>query len=76
VSTLIRLKVNQAARALGVSEAWLRRAERSGRIPVARRDANGWRYYTPGDMDRIQKAFLPPGAHKDSDDATQRSTTG
>ena len=37
--------VNEAARLLGVSESFLRRAEKKGRIPKARRDMNGWRVY-------------------------------
>jgi DNA-binding transcriptional MerR regulator len=40
------LRVNEAARELGVSESWLRRADKGGRIPKARRDINGWRLYT------------------------------
>ncbi len=53
------LRVNQAARELGISEAWLRRAEKSGRIPEARRDVNGWRVYTEEDVVSLRQAFFP-----------------
>ena len=39
-------KVNEAAREIGCSESWLRRAEGKGHIPIAQRDVNGWRVYT------------------------------
>lgn len=52
-----RIRVAQAARKLGCSEKWLREAERRGRIPKARRDSNGWRYYTEADID-ILRRFL------------------
>ncbi len=61
------LRVNEAARELGVSEAWLRRSERTGRIPMARRDLNGWRVYTEADVATLRELLLPttqaaPGA--------------
>ena len=53
------LRVNEAARELGISEAWLRRAEQRGRIPRARRDVNNWRVYTMEDVARLRRALFP-----------------
>jgi hypothetical protein len=52
-------RVNQAARQLGISESWLRRAEERGVIPAARRDFNGWRIYSAEDL-RVIKGLLFP----------------
>ena len=54
------LRVNEAARELGISEAWLRRAEERGRIPKARRDINGWRIYTEEDVANLREVLFPP----------------
>ena len=53
------LRVNEAARELGCSETWLRRAEQHGRIPKARRDGNGWRFYTKGDLAALRQVLVP-----------------
>ena len=53
------LRVNEAARELGISESWLRRAEQRGRIPKARRDMNGWRVYTEADVAILRKILFP-----------------
>jgi DNA-binding transcriptional MerR regulator len=53
------IRLSEAARELGVSEAWLRRAEKSGRIPKAQRDLNKWRVYSQNDLDLIRKLLLP-----------------
>ena len=53
------VRVSQAARLLGCSETWLRRAEQSGKIPKAKRDINTWRYYTMEDIAVLQAALLP-----------------
>lgn len=53
------LRVNEVARELGISEAWLRRAEQSGRIPKAQRDLNGWRVYTEDDIVILRRVLLP-----------------
>ena len=53
------MRVNEAARELGCSETWLRRAEQSGRIPKARRDVNGWRVYTEVDLAALQRVLVP-----------------
>lgn len=53
------LRVNEAARELGVSEAWLRRADGRGSVPRARRDLNGWRVYTAEDIATLRALLLP-----------------
>ena len=53
------LRVNEAARELGISEAWLSRAEQRGRIPRARRDVNGWRVYTEEDISTLRRVLFP-----------------
>lgn len=53
------LRVNEAARELGCSESFLRRGEKAGKIPNARRDLNGWRVYTQEDVERLRKILLP-----------------
>ncbi len=53
------LRVNQTARELGISEAWLRRAEQRGHIPKAKRDVNGWRVYTEEDVEILRRALFP-----------------
>jgi DNA-binding transcriptional MerR regulator len=49
------LMIGQAAHALGVSASWLRFGERLGALPLARRNPNGWRYYTPEDIKRLRR---------------------
>jgi len=53
------LRVNQAARELGVSEAWLRRADGRIGVPKARRDINGWRVYSWEDIAALRAVLLP-----------------
>ena len=53
------LRVNEAARKLGVSEAWLRRSEGRRGVPKARRDLNGWRVYTEEDIAALRDMLLP-----------------
>ena len=53
------IRVSQAARLLGCSETWLRRAEQRGKIPKAKRDINTWRHYTMEDIAVLQAALLP-----------------
>jgi DNA-binding transcriptional MerR regulator len=55
------LRVNEVARELGCSEAWLRRSEQRGRIPKARRDINGWRVYTDDDVNTLRQILFPNG---------------
>ena len=53
------LRVNDAAGELGISGSWLRRAEKRGQIPAAKRDLNGWRIYTEADVALLQEKFFP-----------------
>lgn len=53
------LRVNEAARDLGVSEAWLRRSEGREGVPKAKRDLNGWRVYTGEDIATLRAVLLP-----------------
>lgn len=53
------MQVHEAAQELGVSEAFLRRAEGRGRIPRARRDINGWRVYSEEDIAALRTLLLP-----------------
>lgn len=54
-----KMRVNEAARELDVSETWLRRAESRGIIPKARRDINGWRVYTQEDIASLRRMVEP-----------------
>jgi DNA-binding transcriptional MerR regulator len=47
--------IGETAEALSVTPSWLRIAERLGAIPRARRSENGWRYYTPEDVNRLRR---------------------
>jgi DNA-binding transcriptional MerR regulator len=47
--------VSEAAGQLSVSVGYLRLGERLGSIPRARRASNGWRYYTPEDIERLRR---------------------
>ena len=51
--------VSKAARELGCSERWLREAEKEGKIPRARRNLNGWRVYTQGDIANLKELLVP-----------------
>ncbi len=53
------LLVNEAARELGVSEAWLRRSEGRRGVPKARRGINGWRVYSQEDIAALRAVLLP-----------------
>jgi DNA-binding transcriptional MerR regulator len=54
------LRVAEAARELGCSEAFLREAEKKGKLPKAKRDLNGWRVYTQEDITRLKELLVPP----------------
>lgn len=49
------LTISAAAEELGVSAAWLRFGERLGSLPLAQRSPNGYRVYTPADIDRLRR---------------------
>jgi DNA-binding transcriptional MerR regulator len=53
--------IGKAADELGVTSAWLRFGERLGALPVARRARNGWRYYTPEDLERLRRLGVGQG---------------
>ncbi len=50
--------ISQAARELGLSAEWLRKGERRGSLPVAKRDRNGRRFYTREDIERLRNRRL------------------
>jgi len=52
-------RVAEVAKELGCSEAFLRRAEKAGKLPRARRDLNKWRVYTEEDVERLRKLLVP-----------------
>ena len=54
-------RIGQAAEALSVTPSWLRFGERLGALPLARRDSNGWRYYTPQDIERLRRLGVGQG---------------
>ena len=48
--------VSEAARRLGLLSAdWLREGEKRGLLPPARRNLNGRRYYTPADIELLER---------------------
>jgi DNA-binding transcriptional MerR regulator len=49
------LTISEAADELGVTPGWLRFGERHGALPLARRNLNGWRCYTPEDIERLRR---------------------
>jgi len=53
------IRISEASRQIGFSERWLRDAEAKGIIPKARRDLNGWRFYTSEDIRRIKEFVYP-----------------
>jgi DNA-binding transcriptional MerR regulator len=50
--------ISAAARELGISAEWLRKGEKRGSLPPAKRDRNGYRYYTSGDIERLRNRRL------------------
>ncbi len=54
------LSISEAARELGLSAEWLRQGEKRGSLPLARRDRNGYRYYTDDDLERLRNRRLLP----------------
>lgn len=47
-------RISQAARELDLSAAWLRAGEKRGVLPPAKRDRNGFRYYTESDISTLR----------------------
>ena len=53
------MRITNAARELGISADWLRRLERHGRVPPARRDLRGHRRYTAEDVHLLRQTLFP-----------------
>ena len=51
--------ISKAARRLDVSVDWLRKAERDGRIPLAKRHMCNWRVYSEEDIETLKKLLVP-----------------
>ena len=51
--------IGKVARQLDVSVDWLRRAEKDGKIPRARRRLGGWRVYSAADVKRLEALLIP-----------------
>lgn len=49
------MRIGDVAKRLAVSKSWLRKLERQGKIPRARRDRNKQRRYTPEDLEQIRQ---------------------
>jgi DNA-binding transcriptional MerR regulator len=62
------MRVIDVARRFSVGGSFIRKLERLGLIPVAPRDLNNHRRYTPELLDAIQKVLYP--------DNIERSKTG
>jgi DNA-binding transcriptional MerR regulator len=54
MDTITVYSIGEVARELELSTDWLRRGEKRGTFPPARRDRNGYRYYTEEDMERLR----------------------
>ena len=50
--------ISEAARELGLSADWLRRGEKGGSLPTAKRDRNGHRYYNAEDIQQLRHRRL------------------
>ncbi len=57
--------ISEAARELRLSAEWLRQGEKRGSLPQARRDRNGYRYYTLEDIERLRYRRLLPAQGRD-----------
>jgi DNA-binding transcriptional MerR regulator len=51
-------RISEAARQLDLSAEWLRKGEKRGSLPFAKRDRNGHHYYTPEDLERLRNRQL------------------
>jgi DNA-binding transcriptional MerR regulator len=58
------MRISEIAERLDVSVDWLRRLERSGRLPRAKRDINNHRRYTEEDFERLHALIFGFG-HRD-----------
>ena len=69
------MRIGVVANKLGVSPSLIRKRERQGRIPRARRlrvgnQPHGHRRYTDADLERIRKTFFGPEEHEPSEPAS------
>jgi DNA-binding transcriptional MerR regulator len=53
------MTISEVARELGISVDWLRRAEKVGTIPRARRWVSGWRVYSTEEVERLRGILIP-----------------
>ena len=53
------MTISEVARELGISVDWLRRAEKVGTIPRARRRVSGWRVYSADEVERLKSLLIP-----------------
>lgn len=62
--------ISEAAEAIGVSPATLKRWFRSAKVRDVARDRNGYRVFEPEDIERLQafanQRFEPPPLHRHS----------
>jgi len=54
-----QMRIGKLAAQFDVSTDWLRRLERSGRIPAPPRDLVGHRRYRPEDIEAIRQILFP-----------------
>lgn len=52
------MRITEAAKILGVGPDWIRRLEKRGRIPPAKRDFNHHRRYTDEDIKRLRATLF------------------
>jgi DNA-binding transcriptional MerR regulator len=52
------MRVAELCKRLEISADWLKRLERTGTIPPARRDLNGHRRYGEDDLERLRELLL------------------
>ena len=61
METTSAYSVSEVARLLGLSADWLRRGEKRGSFPPAKRDRYGHRYYTRDDLERLKNRRFVEG---------------
>ena len=62
------MTIGKAARQLDVSVDWLRKAERQGRIPPAKRRMCNWRVYSEDDIETLKRLIEPKAGETHSVD--------
>ena len=67
-----RMRPVDLARLLGRTPDWLRRLERQGRIPVAKRDFSGHRYYDVEDLARIRDILASRRSMQDTSSSLEQ----